>query len=197
MFTVERRCDGVVFREDDRLLRIRFMTDSIARITCTQAREFLDRPSRIVVGSAGDVVFDLLDEQQCYVLSTAALNVTVNKSTGALSYFDAAGALLMREPEGGGRSLTSKPVTRNVFREGSAIATEQSIDGARATTAEFETVFDREAFEAKLEFVFAEDEALFGLGSHEEGYGNLRGRSRDLYQQNMKAVVPHVGSTHG
>ena len=197
MFTVERRCDGVVFREDDRLLRIRFMTDSIARITCTQGREFLDRPSRIVVGSAGDVVSDLRDEQQCYVLSTAALNVTVNKSTGALSYFDAAGALLMREPESGGRSLTQKPVTRNVFRESSVIATEQSIDGARATIAEFETVFDREAFEAKLEFVFAEDEALFGLGSHEEGYGNLRGRSRELYQQNMKAVVPHLVSTRG
>lgn len=26
---------------------------------------------------------------------------------------------------------------------------------------------------------------------------NLRGRSRDLYQQNMKAVVPHLVSTRG
>src|SRR6185437_3520888 len=83
------------------------------------------------------------------------------------------------------------------FREGSVIATSQSIDGVRATVVEHEAVFDREAFEAKLEFVFAEDEALFGVGSHEEGYGNLRGRSRDLYQQNMKAVVPHVVSTRG
>ncbi len=58
-------------------------------------------------------------------------------------------------------------------------------------------MFDRDAFEAKLEFVFAKDEALFGLGSHEEGYANLRGRSRDLYQQNMKAVVPHLVSTRG
>jgi alpha-D-xyloside xylohydrolase len=45
--------------------------------------------------------------------------------------------------------------------------------------------------------VFAEDEAFFGLGSHEEGYGNLRGRTRELYQQNMKAVVPHLVSTRG
>ncbi len=61
----------------------------------------------------------------------------------------------------------------------------------------YETVFDRQAFEAKLEFVFSEDEALFGLGSHEEGYGNLRGKARDLYQQNMKAVVPYFVSTRG
>ncbi len=69
---------------------------------------------------------------------------------------------------------------------------------ASATSAvESERVLDREAFEAKLEFVFAEDEALFGLGSHEEGYGNLRGKSRELYQHNLKAVVPYFVSTRG
>src|SRR6202000_1799874 len=73
----------------------------------------------------------------------------------------------------------------------------RSIDGARAAAASCTTVFDRDAFEAKLEFAFAGDEALFGLGSHEEGYANLRGRSRKLYQQNMKAVVPHLVSTRG
>ena len=41
------------------------------------------------------------------------------------------------------------------------------------------------------------DEAIFGFGSHEEGYGNLRGRSRELYQQNMKAVAPTFVSTRG
>ncbi len=197
MFTVERRSDGVIFREGDRMLRIRFMTDSIARITYTQGREFLDRSSRIVVARPAEVAFELRREQQAYVLSTGMLKITVNKSTGALAYFDATGTLLMREPEGGGHLLTPKSVTRNVFRAGAVVAAEQSIDGARATAAEHETVFDRDAFEAKLEFVFAEDEALFGLGSHEEGYGNLRGCSRDLYQQNMKAVVPHLVSTRG
>ena len=197
MFTVERRSDGVVFRKDDQLLRIRFMTDSIARITYTQGREFLDRPSRIVVATPADVTFDLCDERKSYVLSAGSLNVTVNKASGALAYFNAAGEALVREPEGGGRSLIPKPVTRNVFRAGVVIATEQSIDGARATAADHETVFDRDAFEAKVEFIFEQDEALFGLGSHEEGYGNLRGRSRDLYQQNMKALVPHLVSTRG
>lgn len=93
--------------------------------------------------------------------------------------------------------LKAKVVTRNVFREGTAIAAGQSIDGARARAAEFDTVFDRHAFEARLDFEFAGNEALFGLGSHEEGVGNLRGKSRDLYQQNMKMVVPHLVSSKG
>lgn len=197
MFMVESRSDGVVFREGDRLLRVRFMTDSIVRITYTQGKEFVDRRSRIVVAQPADVGFDLREDPQRYVLATASLTVAVNKFTGALAYFDAAGRLVMQEPEHGGRWLTPKVVMRNVFRGNAVIATDDSIDGARASVTEHETIFDRDAFEAKLEFAFAEDEALFGLGSHEEGYGNLRGRSRDLYQQNMKAVVPHLVSTRG
>jgi alpha-D-xyloside xylohydrolase len=88
-------------------------------------------------------------------------------------------------------------VTCNVFDRNTEVATGQSIDGARATATAYTAVFDRTAFEAKLEFVFQDDEALFGLGSHEEGFGNLRGHARELYQQNMKAVVPHLVSTRG
>ena len=130
-------------------------------------------------------------------MSVESLTITVNKVTGEIAFFNSAGELLTREPDGGGRILTPKAATRNIFPINAQIATEQSIDGARGIVAEHQTVFDRDAFEAKLQLVLAEDEALFGLGSHEEGYGNLRGRTRDLYQQNMKAVVPHLVSSRG
>ncbi len=195
--TVERSADGAVFRNGDELLRIRFVTDSIARITSTLGREFFDRPSRIVVAQSDGPVCDVREDQHSYTLSAGLLAITVNKTTGAMAYFTPAGELLTREPDGGGRMLTPKAVTRNIFPNGTPIATEQSIDGARATVAEHETVFDRNAFEAELELVLAQHEAIFGLGSHEEGYGNLRGRTRELYQQNMKAVVPHLVSSRG
>src|SRR6202012_2463817 len=118
------RSDGVLFREGDWRLRVRFMTDSIARITYTQGREFLNRPSRIVVSSAADGAFEFREEAQRYLLAATSLTVAVNKLTGALSYFNARGELVMREPEEGGRSLTPKGVVRNVFRESVVIATE-------------------------------------------------------------------------
>ena len=97
-----------------------------------------------------------------------------------------------------GRALvTSKQVHRNVYQHRARVALGRNIDGARASVEQFTSVFDRNAFEAKLEFEFAENEALFGLGSHEEGNGNLRGDYVQLYQQNMKAVVPHLVSTKG
>ena len=56
---------------------------------------------------------------------------------------------------------------------------------------------DRKAYHTKLEFDWADGEALYGLGSHEEGMFNLRGQHQYLYQQNMKAVVPVLVSTRG
>ena len=56
---------------------------------------------------------------------------------------------------------------------------------------------DRKAYHTKLEFEWADGEALYGLGSHEEGMFNLRGQHQYLYQQNMKVVVPVLISTRG
>ncbi len=156
-----------------------------------------DRPSRIVVSQGPAAQYELRQDDGSYVLSSGSLTIRMDKNSGQLAYFNAAGELLTRESEINGRTLTAKPVTRNIFAKNAQIATAQSIDGARAVVAEHKTVFDRYAFEAKLQFVLAADEALFGLGSHEEGYGNLRGKVRELYQQNMKAVVPHLVSSRG
>jgi len=193
---VDRQSNAAVFRWKDRLLRIGFPSPSIVRVTCTDGKPFQQKPSRMVVTQEW-ADFSIEEQALSFVLQTAALKVVVDKDTGALSYFKTDGTLLLREPERGGKWLTPKAVHRNVFRKDADVAFAQSTDGIRAAATQYETVFDRMAFEAKLEFEFAEDEALFGLGSHEEGYGNLRGKSRQLYQQNMKAVIPYFVSTRG
>jgi alpha-D-xyloside xylohydrolase len=180
------------------LLRIGFLAPQIVRVTCTATdRSFLDRPNRIIIADRSWIAFDLHEEAGAFTLRTSAITVRVDRRTGSLTYLRADGGELIREPARGGRWLTPKDVYRNVFRKDAVIEYSSSIDGARARPSQFETVLDRIAFEAKLEFEFSPDEAIFGFGSHEEGYGNLRGRSRELYQQNMKAVVPAFVSTHG
>ena len=197
MFILESNVGSAIFISDARRLRIAFITESIARITYTDGRPFLIRQSRIVTSRKNYTKYVLREDAEAFTLSTPALTVIVDKQSGAIRYQDAKGKLLTREPEEGGKWLTAKDVYRNIFRKDAAVALGQSIDGVRAAATNYETVLDRQAFEAKLKFVFSEDEALFGLGSHEEGYGNLRGKARDLYQQNMKAVVPYFVSTRG
>jgi len=70
-------------------------------------------------------------------------------------------------------------------------------DGLRVLAGSFREVVDRKAYHTKLEFEWMNGEALYGLGSHEEGMLNLRGQHQYLYQQNMKAVVPILLSTRG
>lgn len=194
MVCLEQNDDAAIFRWQNKLLRIGFVTPSIARITCTEGKPFEQSTSRIVIERSW-TSFALQESPQEYVLTTAGMSIVLDRATAALRYFNSEGVLLFREPERGGKWLTPKPVYRNVFADDPSVALADNIDGVRAAAAPSKTVFDRTAFEAKLEFVFSDDEALFGLGSHEEGYGNLRGRWRELYQQNLKAVVPSFVST--
>jgi alpha-D-xyloside xylohydrolase len=197
MFTPESNGNAVIFAEGEKRIRITFTTEAIARVTVTEGKKFQTRPSLIVTASSRFTGFKVLDQGDAFEISTPSLKLVVSKASGSISYFDAAGKLLLREPARGGKSLAPKKVFRNIFKFGAATATAQSIDGARVAATEFETIFDRNAFEAKLEFQFTDDEAIFGFGSHEEGYGNLRGKERLLYQQNMKIVVPYFVSTRG
>jgi len=198
MFCIESNDGAVMFVSDDgRRLRVGFTAPGVVRVTYTEDRAIFDASSRIVTARDWYDGFDVQEDEKVYRVSTNALEVTVDKKTGALSYRDERGKLLFREPERGGKWLTSKSIYRNVFNRNAEVALGLNLDGARAVVAAGDTVYDRDAFEAKLEFVFNESEALFGLGSHEEGYGNLRGRTRDLYQHNMKAVVPYFVSTRG
>ena len=56
---------------------------------------------------------------------------------------------------------------------------------------------DRTAYHWKLEFEWDQNEALYGLGSYEEGIFNYRNHHQYLYQQNMRVAVPCLVSTKG
>ena len=197
MYQIESNREALVLTSETARLRIGFVTESVARVTMTGKRPFQQRTSLSVVANSWYRNYGAEEDDVEIRVATASVAVTVNRKTGAIRYFDGAGRLLVREPDRGGKWLTPVEVYRNRFSNNQAATTADGIDGVRVSAAESERVLDRHAFQAKLEFVFAGDEALFGLGSHEEGYGNLRGKSRELYQHNLKAVVPYFVSTRG
>ncbi len=70
------------------------------------------------------------------------------------------------------------------------------MDGARVT-AEGTSYVDRRGFQTRLNLVFSEGEALYGLGQHEEGVLNHRGGHQFLYQHNLKVSCPVLMSSRG
>ena len=59
----------------------------------------------------------------------------------------------------------------------------QTVDGLRANLEGGEKVFTRTSNHAQVILRFKEDEELYGLGSHEEGYPSLKGKFVPLYQE--------------
>jgi alpha-D-xyloside xylohydrolase len=53
------------------------------------------------------------------------------------------------------------------------------------------------AFSVRQEFTLSPDEGLYGLGQHQSGYMNYRGRTVKLVQANTEAVTPFLISTAG
>jgi alpha-D-xyloside xylohydrolase len=192
--------NGVRLSTTNGIIQIVFCTPRIVRIRYTLDSEFSEKQSFMVVERtpSRNVQFQITDQSDYLEISSGLLTVRVNKSTSAFSYWDETGRLLTKEPAKGGKTLERTEVYRTIFEPSTGeVEMDRGADGFRARAGGMSRFFDRKAYHTKLEFEWQDDEALYGLGSHEEGMMNLRGKHQYLYQQNMKAVVPALLSTRG
>jgi alpha-D-xyloside xylohydrolase len=196
----EVAADGLLLRTPSGLIALEARTARTVRVRATMEPDLSRRPSLLVsadAAAAPGVPFDVVEEPSAICFSTSAVTIEIDRRTSAFTYRDAAGSLLTREPGRGGKTLDPFEVLVSVFDEATTVERGVQADGVRIDAVNVRQVVDRRAFHTKLEFEWAPDEALYGLGSHEEGMFNLRGRHQFLYQQNMKASVPVLLSTHG
>lgn len=101
-------------------------------------------------------------------ISTAALQVRVNRATGAVAFYDTNGVAILTEPVGGGKSLSP------------------------ATVGGFSTL------QGQQQFVISSGEAVYGLGQHAAGLMNYRGASVHLQQKNpTESAIPVLVSSRG
>jgi alpha-D-xyloside xylohydrolase len=197
-FRYSRLPDSVSIETAEGLIKLTPYSAEIMRVRYTLERTFSAQASLMIVDQAPmPVDFTIRETEESLFVSTAVLSIQIDKQTAAFTYLDSSGALLTKEPDKGGKTLVPVDVVTSVFDQAAVIQTEQSADGLQAHGVSGTQVVNRQAYHTKLEFEWAEGEALYGLGSHEEGMLNLRGQHQYLYQQNMKAVVPVLLSTRG
>jgi alpha-D-xyloside xylohydrolase len=190
--------DGLLIESDRGRLALTVYSSRAIRIRYTERSGFSNQPSLIVVAQPdGHVRFDVRETAGSLLFSTADLTIEIDRQTLAFTYRDAGGHLLTREPARGGKTLEEVDVAISVFDEATISEDSENVDGVRMRAGNVRKVVDRQAYHTKLEFEWADGEALYGLGSHEEGMLNLRGQHQYLYQHNMKAVVPVLVSTRG
>lgn len=198
VMSYEVQPDGLLLRTVKGIVKLSPYSAASLRVQYTQAEKFSSKPSLMIQAApASSVLFEVEEQEERLIFTTSHLRLEINKATSAFTYKDSDGNVLTKEPRRGGKTLVSIDVEKAVFNNATSLQTSQGADGVRVRMNGIERVVDRKAYHTKLEFEWMEDEALYGLGSHEEGVMNLRGSHQCLYQQNMKAVVPMLVSTRG
>ncbi|MFO7633854.1 MAG: glycoside hydrolase family 31 protein [Caldilinea sp.] len=197
-FTYSIQPDGLYLQSEQGLMALTPYTERAIRVRFTLMPEFSAQASLMVVAEPDQSVpFTVNETSDSLLFATAEVTIAIDRRTAAFTYLDSCGELLTKEPARGGKTLTPVDVELSVFDDSTVAEAGLSADGVRIEARNVRKRIDRQAYHTKLEFEWAAGEALYGLGSHEEGTLNLRGQHQYLYQQNMKAVVPVLVSTRG
>ena len=173
------------------------VSEKIIRIVYSKKGELPKDKSLMVLEQPIYSEWNFEENEKEILISTKKLKVAVNKKSLYISYYDHKKKLLMKEPDKGGKHLEEVDVVKPVFDKDEKLDMEVTVDGLRMKNHSVETYVDRVSYHAKLEFEWDSEEAIYGLGSHEEGVLNLRGTHQYVYQQNMKACVPVLISNKG
>lgn len=163
----ERNSAGATLYFKGEVLRIDVCSERIIHVMASPTPKIPPAIVPAVIHPCRDSNFKVVSNKLTVTIQTAALEISIDRETGTLRFLSADGKSVLSEPADGGRTLT--PVT---------------IDG---TTT----------FRVQQQFLSPPDEALYGLGQHQEGFFNLRGIPVRLQQANTNISIPVVLSTKG
>ena len=164
-FAFTRLENGVQLRVDGVAKNVLFYGPRTVRVNANLGRSHWDHPSIVVVGAPAALALTWSETPSTLALASDQLRVVVDKRTGALSFYDAAGRLHTREhPD---RPQSVRPIT---------------VNGAPS-------------YEASNTFALKPDEAIYGFGYTGPDGTNRRGKDLLLVQTNIGIVVPVMVST--
>jgi alpha-D-xyloside xylohydrolase len=141
------------------------VTDEIIKVAASTGKTFSNDPELVVIPGKKTVNFNLNETRDTLTLSTSEMQVKVLKSSGGVSFFDKSGNLILKE----------KPESGNSFEP-------VETDGVKGYAL-------HRVFESPGE------EAIYGLGQHQAGEMNYKGKNEELFQYNTKVSVPFIVST--
>ena len=164
-----------------RRIKVEAVTDKIIRVRATAENQFPQKQSLIVVPQEGKKIHSsIATEGNTITLTTKELRTAIDRTTGRISFYDKNGKLLLKEAQSG---TSIKP-----FR-----VPEREIGVAQRPLSEAEL----NGYTWQLTFDSPKEEAFYGLGQHQSGDMNYKGKNEDLFQYNTKVSTPFVVSNRG
>ncbi|MBR5535977.1 MAG: DUF5110 domain-containing protein [Clostridia bacterium] len=188
---VEKCGNGVKIKTGDEVLLLTPLENNIIRLISTKRDEIEYAGSVTVLKKPESAEFNLLSEGAEHIIKTDFVKICVNADNGEITFVQN-GKKIFKET---GREMEEFDSYRNLFGEEAKVF--ESANGVRTENSTNTREFYKKLYKGRIYMEFAPEEGIFGLGSHEEGFGNLRGKYRELYEHNMKLNIPFFCSTKG
>ena len=192
--TEVRREDNSLYLEAEfGTLRLTPVDDDIVRVSFKRDSEWAERRTPGIVGNRSISDWYFSENGKEIVLATKKMKVQVLKESGSCAFYDAEGKLLFSERPFESRSF-ERFEKKKLAETSQEVVKIQTADGAKDIVKNAVMENDGYAYHIRLHVMFG-DEALYGLGQHEEGYASLRGRIVYVHQGNRQIAVPMIVST--
>ena len=149
---------------------LRPLEDGAIRVQIAAPGETPAAESVVFIHTTAAPRFTVRETHQTIIVDAGALQASVNRESGALTFADVNGKVLLQEKEGS--RIIPPPDTP---------ATGTPVGGTTAQDA----------------FLSPNDEYLFGTGQFQDGYLNVRGLPRRLTQVNSQIAIPFLLSSRG
>lgn len=165
---IEKDADGVTLAMSPGTMKLTVCSDSIVRVRYSpMATVPAGQDFAVTNHFSRPPSFKVADAKGKVTVATHRLRVTVDKATGAVTFYDASGNELLAEPAGGGKTMPAVMVN------------------------------GESAFRPEQTFSSPADEFIYGLGQFQEGIWNWRGIPRQLRQLNTQISIPMIVSSRG
>ena len=159
--------NGVTFQTRAGKMRIEVCGERIVHVIASSTADIPAPIVPVATQSCQASGLQVKTEKKEIRLSTAAVTVLVNVRSGALSFLSKDGKSVLVEPAEGGKKF------------------------------DVPSLFETKTWQVQQTFLSPSDEALYGLGQHQEGIFNIRGVPMRLQQANTNISVPFLLSSNG
>lgn len=189
--------DGVLYLYSEAgVHRIEPYAEDIARVSYAES-EFSDseKPGVILLSTQDARSKWVLNETDSEVLfGSGKLLISVDKKSGSYKYYDGSGELLLAERERDAKELDRFEAFKTAA---SKVETVKTADGEKKVVTGGDKISCGSFYHTRMHLCWQDKEALYGLGQHEEGFMNLRGKTVYVYHANRKIGVPMLVSSKG
>jgi len=189
---VERTDDRLYLYAEAGIYRLEPKAEGIVRVSYT-SKDFpaqQEKPGVVYQEVYPDWSYE--EEEGQIVLRMKKVCLMIQKETGEIIYWNQDGEKLFETYDAELEEFT----TYRMLEEELQVEKVATADGVKDVVREAVKVPSGKSYHTRIHCRFGE-EALYGLGQHEEGFGSLRGQTVYLHQANRKIAIPLFVSTKG